>query len=325
MLKNVAVPVFDKVSVFELGVISEVFGLDRTSDGLPGYDFAVCAAEPPPLRTSAGFTLDTQFGLERLASADLIAIPGWRSIDDPPPEPLLEALREAVARGARVMSVCTGAFVLAAAGLLDGRRATTHWQDAPFLAARYPAVDVDPNVLYIDDGQVLTSAGTAAGIDLCLHIIRLEHGATIANSIARRMVVPPHRDGGQAQYIEMPMMDHDRGDDLSAVLGWARANLDQPLSVGDLALRANMSARTFARRFVDVTGTTPHQWLTAQRVEMAQRLLEETEQGVEMVAQQTGFGTAAMLRHHFTQHRGTSPQLYRRTFRCTDASPATAS
>lgn len=325
MLKNVAVAACDRVSVFELGVLCEVFGFDRTADGLPGYDFAVCAAEPPPLRTSSGFSLETPFGLERLASADLIAIPGWRDIDEHPPEALLEALRQAVARGSRVMSVCTGAFVLAAAGLLDGRRATTHWQDAAVLADRYPAVEVDPNVLYIDDGLVLTSAGTAAGIDLCLHIVRLEHGASVANALARRMVVPPHRDGGQAQYIEMPMMDHDRGDDLTAVLGWAQGNLDQPLTVGDLAQRANMSDRTFARRFVAVTGTTPHQWLTAQRVEMAQRLLEETEHGVEMVAQQTGFGNAAMLRHHFTQHRGTSPQLYRRTFRrTTERRPATS-
>jgi transcriptional regulator GlxA family with amidase domain len=323
VLQNVAVAVFDQVSVFELGVLCEVFGYDRTADGLPGYDFAVCAAEPAPLRTSSGFSLDTPYGMERLVSADLIAIPGWRDIDERPPEALLEALRQAVARGARVMSVCTGAFVLAAAGLLDGRRATTHWREAGILAERYPAVDVDPNVLYIDDGLVLTSAGTAAGIDLCLHLLRLEHGATVANAVARRMVVPPHRDGGQAQYIETPMVDHHRGDDLTAVLAWAQANLEQSLTVADLARRANMSDRTFARRFVAVTGTTPHQWLTAQRVEMAQRLLEETEHGVEVVAQQTGFGTAAMLRHHFSHHRGISPQLYRRTFRRTaDRRPA---
>jgi transcriptional regulator GlxA family with amidase domain len=317
VLQNVAVVVFDQVSVFELGVLCEVFGFDRTADGLPGYDFAVCAAEPGVLRTSSGFSVDTPYGLERLASAELIAIPGWRDLDERPPEPLLEALRQAVARGSRVMSVCTGAFVLAAAGLLDGRRAATHWRDAPMLAKNYPAVEVDPNVLYIDDGLVLTSAGSAAGIDLCLHVVRVEHGATVANALARRMVVPPHRDGGQAQYIEMPIVDHQRGDDLTAVLAWAAAHLDQPLTVADLSRRANMSARTFARRFVAVTGTTPHHWLTAQRVELAQRLLEETEHGVELVAQQTGFGTAAMLRHHFTHHRGTSPQLYRRTFRRT--------
>ena len=315
MLRNVAVPVFDQVAVFELGVICEVFGFDRTADGLPGYDFAVCAIEPPPLRTSSGFLIDTPYGLDRLASADLIAIPAWRDNEERPPEALLEALRAAVARGARVMSVCSGAFVLAAAGLLDGRTATTHWRDAARLAEMYPSVTVDPNVLYIDDGSVLTSAGSAAGIDLCLHIVRAEHGAGVANTLARRMVVPPHRDGGQAQFIEMPVVDHNRGDDLSSVLAWAQGRLDEPLSVRHLAGRANMSARTFARRFVDVTGTTPHQWLLAQRVELAQRMLEETDHAVEEVAQRSGFGTAAMLRHHFFHWRGTSPQLYRRTFR----------
>jgi len=315
MLKNVAVAVSHDTPVFEVGVACEVFGFDRTAEGLPGYDFAVCAVEPPPIRTSSGFLIDTPYGIERLAEADLIVIPGWRDIREAPPEPLLEALRQAVARGARVMSMCTGAFVLAATGLLDGRRATTHWRDAAALAMKYPNITVDPNVLYIDDGLVLTSAGTASGIDLCLHILRIEHGAGVANAVARRMVVPPHRDGGQAQYIDTPVPEHRRRDDLSEVLAWARAHLDEQLTVRGLAARANMSSRTFARRFVAVTGTTPHQWLVTQRVEMAQRLLEETDHAVEVVAQQSGFGTAAMLRHHFGQRRGTSPQLYRRTFR----------
>jgi transcriptional regulator GlxA family with amidase domain len=315
MLKNVAVAVSQETPVFEVGVACEVFGFDRTAEGLPGYDFAVCAVEPPPIRTSSGFLIDTPYGIERLAEADLIVIPGWRDIREAPPEPLLEALRQAVARGARVMSMCTGAFVLAATGLLDGRRATTHWRDAAALAMKYPNITVDPNVLYIDDGLVLTSAGTASGIDLCLHILRMEHGAGVANAVARRMVVPPHRDGGQAQYIDTPVPEHRRRDDLSEVLAWARAHLDEQLTVRGLAARANMSSRTFARRFVAVTGTTPHQWLVTQRVEMAQRLLEETDHAVEVVAQQSGFGTAAMLRHHFGQRRGTSPQLYRRTFR----------
>jgi transcriptional regulator GlxA family with amidase domain len=251
-----------------------------------------------------------------LESADLISIPAWPifSRPGPPPEALLDALRRAVARGARVMSVCTGAFVLAAAGLLDGRRATTHWRYASLLAERYPQVTVDPNVLYIDDGSVLTSAGTAAGIDLCLHIVRVEQGAAVANAIARRMVVPPHRDGGQAQYIETPVMPHDRGNTFNNVLAWAQAHLDQPLTVAQLAARAHMSPRTFARQFVAVTGTTPYRWLVSQRVAMAQRLLEQTDHAVEEVAQKTGFGTAAMLRRHFGLHRGTSPQLYRRSF-----------
>ncbi|MGI8608042.1 MAG: helix-turn-helix domain-containing protein [Candidatus Dormibacteria bacterium] len=319
MLKNVVAFIGENSSPFELGVICEVFGFDRTSDGLPAYDFAVCAVKPGPLMTQVGFRIDVPFGLERLAAADLIAIPGWDQVDAPPAPEVLEALRDAVRRGARVMSVCTGAFVLAAAGLLDGRRATTHWRHAAELARRYPAIEVDPNVLYVDDGSVLTSAGTAAGIDLCLHILRQEHGAAVANDVARRMVVPPHRDGGQAQYIETPVSDHVPGDDLALILDWVQAHLDQPLAVGDLAARALMSVRTFNRRFVAVTGTTPHRWINSQRIRMAQRLLEETELDVEQVAQQTGFGTAATLRQHFSRHRGISPQLYRRNFRCGEA------
>ena len=315
MLKNVVAVVGQSPSPFELGVVAEVFGYDRSADGLPTYDFAVCAAEPGPVMTGAGFRIDVPYGLERLAAADLIVVPGWDDTDGVPPPELLDALRDAVARGARVTSVCTGAFVLAAAGLLDGRRATTHWRHAAELARRYPAIDVDPNVLYIDDGLVLTSAGTAAGIDLCLHLLRLEHGATVANDIARRMVVPPHRDGGQAQYIETPVTDHVPGDDLAAVLDWALGHLDQSLSVTDLASRALMSVRTFNRRFVAVTGTTPHRWINSQRIRLAQRLLEETELDVEQVAQQSGFGTAATLRQQFSRHRGTAPQLYRRSFR----------
>jgi len=213
------------------------------------------------------------------------------------------------------MSVCTGAFVLAAAGLLAGRRATTHWRHAAALAERYPRVDVDPDVLYVDAGPVLTSAGTAAGIDLCLHIVRTEHGAGVANALARRMVVPPHRDGGQAQYVETPVRVHRRGDELSEVLDWALERLDEPLSVDELAARALMSTRTFARRFRAVTGETPHRWLLLQRLLLAQRLLEEGDEPVEEVARLAGFGSAVSLRQHFARWRGTSPQRYRRTFR----------
>jgi transcriptional regulator GlxA family with amidase domain len=315
VLKNVAVVVGPNTPPFELGVVCEVFGFDRSQEGLPVYDFAVCSVEPGPVTTSGGFQIHTEHGLERLAEADLVAIPGWDQLETAPPEELLQALRDAVARGARVMSVCTGAFILAAAGLLDGRRATTHWRHAAELARRYPDIEVDPNVLYVDAGSVLTSAGTAAGIDLALHIIRKEHGAAAANKLARRMVVPPHRDGGQAQYIETPVAEHDRGDDLATVLDWMLANLDRQLSVEELAAQALMSMRTFNRRFVAVTGTTPHRWINSQRIRLAQRLLEETELDIEQVAQSCGFGTAATLRQHFTRHRGTSPQLYRRSFR----------
>jgi transcriptional regulator GlxA family with amidase domain len=315
VLRNVAVAIVDGVSAFELGVLCEVFGFDRTADGFPGYDFAVCAAGPRPLRSSSGFTIDTPHGLDRLAAADLIGVPAWPDLDQVPPAPLLDALRAAVDRGARVMSVCTGAFVLAAAGLLDGRRATTHWRHAAALAERYPQIDIDPNVLYVDAGPVLTSAGTAAGIDLCLHIVRTEHGAGVANALARRMVVPPHRDGGQAQYVETPVRLHRRGDELSEVMDWALAHLDEPLGVTELAAHALMSSRTFARRFRAVAGTTPHRWLLLQRLTLAQQLLEQGDQTIEEVASLCGFGSAVTLRQRFQRWRGTSPQRYRRTFR----------
>ncbi|HEX8003448.1 MAG TPA: helix-turn-helix domain-containing protein [Mycobacteriales bacterium] len=313
MLRNVAVAVCDGVSVFELGVVCEVFGIDRSDTGLPRYDFAVCAAEPGVLRSGGGFGVVAEHGLDRLAAADLVAVPHWRSVTERPPEALLQALRDVVDRGGRVMSVCSGAFVLAAAGLLDGRRATTHWKYAAQLAEHYPLVDVDPNVLYVDAGPVLTSAGTAAGIDLCLHVVREEHGPAVANAVARRMVVPPHRDGGQAQYVEAPVPLPRRDDGLADVLAWAVEHLDRPLSVDDLAARALMSPRTFARRFRAATGTTPYAWLLHQRTLHAQRLLENGL-AVEEVARRAGFGSAATLREHFGRIRGTSPSAYRRSF-----------
>ncbi|MGI8699339.1 MAG: helix-turn-helix domain-containing protein [Mycobacteriales bacterium] len=315
MLQNVAVPVADGVAVFELGVMCEVFGMDRSAQGLPRFDFAVCAVEEPPLRTTSGFSIDTPYRLDRLADADLIVVPAWRVEDRGVPPALLQALRDAVGRGARVMSVCSGAFVLAAAGLLDGLRATTHWLYADQLAAQFPDVRVDRDVLYVDEGQVLTSAGTAAGIDLCLHVVRQELGATVANAIARRMVVPPHRDGGQAQYVEAPVPEPGRGEELGEVLAWALGHIAEPLTVEELAARALMSPRTFARRFRAVTGTTPHHWLLGQRVLHAQRLLEAGNLSVEEIARVCGFGSAATLRQQFTRWRGTSPQAYRRTFR----------
>jgi transcriptional regulator GlxA family with amidase domain len=315
MLRNVAVVAFDQAPVFEIGVLCEVFGLDRSADGLPRFDFALCAGEPPPLRTSSGFTVDTPHGIERLAAADLVAVPGWRSPDESPPAEVLQALRDAEARGARVISLCSGAFVLAAAGLLDGRRATTHWRYAAPLAARYPSVQLTPDVLYVDEGTVLTSAGTAAGIDLCLHIVRTEFGADVANRIARRMVVPPHREGGQAQYIETPMPEDRRDDALGTTLSWALAHLDEELGVEALAVRAHMSPRTFVRRFAAAFGGTPHQWLLAQRVVQARRMLETTDVAIDEVARRSGFGSAAALRLHFARRLNTSPLAYRRTFR----------
>ncbi|WP_351232476.1 helix-turn-helix domain-containing protein [Streptomyces sp. NPDC002133] len=315
MLKNVAAVLLDGVHPFELGVLCEVFGLDRSDDGLPVHDFAVASAEGPQLRTHAGFTLAVEHGLDRLAEADLIAVPtGSNYTEREYPQELLEALRAAVDRGARVLSVCTGAFVLGAAGLLDGRHCTTHWRHAAALADRCPRALVDPDVLYVDEGPVITSAGTAAAIDACLHLVRSEYGPEVANKIARRMVVPPHRDGGQAQYIDRPL-PRTRCDTVGEVLAWMERHLDRELTVEQLAERAHMSPRTFARRFHQETGTTPYRWLLRQRVLLAQELLEATDDTVDAIAGRAGFGNAAALRHHFLRTLGTTPNTYRRTFR----------
>jgi len=326
MLTNVVVVALNNVSPFELGVVCEVFGVDRSEEGLPVYDFAVVAGEPGPLRSEAGFTMETPFSLERIQEADLIAVPAMR--DDAercangrlPPQ-LLAALRAAVDRGARVLSVCSGAFILGAAGLLDGRRCTTHWRQAKELARMFPAADVDPSVLYVDDHPVITSAGTAAGIDACLYLVRKEQGSRVANAIARRMVVPPHRDGGQAQFVERPVGGRS-ADTLSDVIGWMERHLHEPVTIAELAGRAAMSARTFARRFVQETGTTPQRWLTGQRILLAQQLLEESDATVDLVAERSGFGNATVLRHHFRAWRATTPHAYRRQFRDPAGRPA---
>jgi transcriptional regulator GlxA family with amidase domain len=317
MLSSVAVVVVHEFHAFEFGVVCEVFGIDRTEDGLPTYDFAVVGGEPGPLRSSNDFTLEPRYGLERLAEADLIAVPAVgdrRGPGQPYPEDLLQALRDAVDRGSRVLSVCSGAFILGEAGLLDGRRCTTHWRYSDDLARRFPEAKVDPDVLYVDDDPVITSAGTAAGIDACLYLVRKEQGSRVANGIARRMVVPPHRDGGQAQYIAQPVAPAYDGA-LRDLLEWLRGNLSEPLTVRDLATRAHMSERTFARRFVHDTGTTPQRWLTGQRILLAQQLLEETDETVDAIAGRTGFGNAVAMRHHFRLWRGTTPNAYRRLFR----------
>jgi transcriptional regulator GlxA family with amidase domain len=317
---TVAVVVFDGVSPFEFAVACEVFGIDRSAQvGAPWYRFLICAADPPPITAETGFTIGTKYGLEGLRRADTIVIPAGGAEGN---ETLLDELRRAHRRGARIMSVCTGAFVLAAAGLLDGRRATTHWAHAARLAARYPLVKVDPDVLYVDDGDMLTSAGTAAGIDLCLHVVRRDYGAETANILARRMVVAPHRDGGQAQFVSQPVQDHPANDPFTETLAWAVQHLDGDLGVSELATRSAMSPRTFARRFVEIHGTTPHRWLLRQRVLLAQRLLETTELAVDQVAERCGLGTAANLRQHFHRIVRTTPQAYRRCFQQGCALPA---
>jgi len=303
-----------RVAMFELSVACEVFGIDRPELVDPWYRHRVAAAAPGPHRSPEGVEVDTPYGLEELVDADTVVIPA-NPFAGPPPEDLLDALRDANDRGVRLLSVCTGAFVLAAAGILDGKRATTHWMYAEDLARRYPKVRVDPKVLYVDAGGVMTSAGTAAGIDLMLHVVRLDHGAEVANAVARRMVVPPHRDGGQAQFVDLPVASANGHDPLAGVLGWMLEHLGEDLSVEHLARRAGTSPRTFARRFRATTGTTPHQWILSQRILLAQRLLETTDDPVELVAQRCGFGSAAGLRQHFTRAVSASPQAYRRTFR----------
>nr|WP_218910561.1 helix-turn-helix domain-containing protein [Nocardioides thalensis] len=313
-MTNVAVLAFDGVAPFELGVLCEGFGIDRTADGVPAIDFAVCAEDDRLMRTSMGFSIQAEHGLDRLETADLVAVPAIPR-GGIPPEAVVRALQDAYQRGARILSVCSGAFTLGAAGLLDGRECTTHWMYTEELQSRFPLARVVPEVLYVDSGQIVTSAGTAAGLDACLHIWRQEYGAAIASTVARRAVVPPHRDGGQAQYIARAVPDCD-AETLGPLLTWVVEHLGDDHTVESLAKRAHMSPRTFARRFRDETGTTPHSWLTRQRVAAAEELLERTEQPVEWIAGQVGFGNAAALRHHFTRVRGVSPQAYRRQFAC---------
>ena len=308
---QLAVVVGAGVSIFEFSAVWEVFGLDPKI-GRPWYRVTICSSAPPPIPMSVpGAVLTDVRPISALRKAGTIVVPPFAS---PSPETLL-ALRAAHARGARIMSLCTGAFVLAAAGLLDGRRATTHWADAAQLAERYPQVDVDPRVLYHDDGDILTSAGSAACLDLCLHIVRGDYGAEIANTVARQMVVPPHRAGGQAQFVATAIPTDERPDLFSDTLEWALAHLAEPLSVAILAHRSAMSPRTFARRFRAATGATPHQWMLRQRVLLAQRLLETTDLSVDLVAEQCGLGTATNLRARFQDAIATTPTNYRRTFR----------
>ncbi|HET7053140.1 MAG TPA: helix-turn-helix domain-containing protein [Solirubrobacterales bacterium] len=284
--------------------------------GKARYDFALAAAAPGAVRTSSGFELLVEAGPEAIAAAETVVIPGYSRPEQPPPEEILDALRTAAGRGARTVAICTGAFALAHAGLLDGRRATTHWEAAEALAASFPQVEVDPDVLFVDEGRVLTSAGVAAGIDLCLHIVRRDHGAELATAFARRTVVAPHRDGGQAQFIDLPLPPTTEAGaaDLAATRAWALEHLADPLDVAALARHAVVSPRTFARRFRAETGTTPHKWLLDQRILHARRLLESSDSSIEEVASRCGFGSAASLRDHFKRRTGTSPIAYRRTF-----------
>ena len=318
-MHRVAIPLTPGLPLYELAVPVEVFGGARTDFPVPWwYEVRLCTAGGAPVRTRESLHCDRPGTLDDLVTADTVIVPACADTQGDPPPELLDALREAGRRGARIASICTGAFTLAAAGLLDGRPAATHWMHAAELAARWPAVQVQPNVLYTDDGQILTSAGSAAGMDLCLHIVRRDHGTRIANALARRLVVPPYREGGQAQYIEQPV-PVCATDGLASALDWARAHLELPLNVARLAAQARMSPRTFARRFRDATGTTPLQWLCAERVRVATDLLENTDDTVDRIAAACGLGSAQQLRTHFVRVHGVTPHEFRRLFRTRSA------
>src|SRR5262245_27622791 len=305
--------VYHGLCTFEFGIVVEAFALPRPELGVAWYEFEVCSLERRSVKALGGVTVRAERGLEALQRADTVVVPGWRDADEPPPAALLAPLRAAHRRGARIVSICSGVFVLAAAGLLDGRRATTHWRYVERLTRRFPSILVESDMLYVDEGRVLTSAGSAAGIDLCLHIIRQDHGAEIANRVARRLVVPPHREGGQSQYVAAPV-HRDASQGLARLLDWARTNLHRPLTVEDLARQARMSGRSFARRFRAETGTTPHRWLVHQRLLLAQGRLETTDDAVDRVAEAVGLQTGTTLRHHFRRTFRTSPTAYRKRF-----------
>ncbi|MFE0470324.1 helix-turn-helix domain-containing protein [Streptomyces sp. NPDC058947] len=310
-MTTVALAVTDGMLHFELALACEVFGAGVSGPDGSWYRLSICG---PGTVRAGRFRLEPDHGLDRLAGADTVIVPGWADIDRDPPAGLVDAVRAAHEAGARVASLCTGAFVLAAAGLLDGRRATTHWAHTGELARRHPRVRVDPDVLYVDEGRVLTSAGKAAAMDLCLHLVRLDHGSSVANTLARRLVVPPHRDGGQAQFVTTPVPAPDNHP-LAALFPWVMQRLDRPLTVEDLARRAGMSSRNLGRHFKSVTGTSPLKWLLTQRIRHAQVLLETTDDTVDAIATATGMGTATTLRRHFHRTVGVPPDAYRRTFR----------
>jgi transcriptional regulator GlxA family with amidase domain len=308
MTHKLAILALDAVVPLDLAIAAQLMGYPTAP-----YDVTICGPRAGRVATTSGFATVVGHGLRALSAADTVLVPGFFPHDRALEAPVLAALRRAYRRGARMVSICTGAFALAQAGILDGRRATTHWQHAAELAASFPAVTVDPDVLYVDQGQVLTSAGVAAGIDLCLHLIRADHGARAASAVARQVVIAPHRDGGQAQYIRQPVQP-DPGPSLGATRGWAQQRLDTPLTVRDLARHAGVSERTFARRFLAETATTPLRWLATQRLAIARELLEEGTLSVEEIARRCGLGSTDNLRLHFHRNLRTTPSAYRRAF-----------
>lgn len=313
---TVAVLVADAVSPFELGVACEVFGTDRAAHGMAGWDFAVCSPGGAPVRTWSGFDVGGLSTMDFAARADLLIVPTCAPRGEPPPEPILDALRAARERGAWVAGFCAGVFALGYAGLLDGTRCTVHWVYEREFRTRFPAAEVDPSALYVDDGAVFTSAGTVAAVDLCLHLVRRTRGVEAATALARRMVAAPHRVGGQAQFVEAPIPASSEPSDavLGEVLEWIERRLDEPVTVAELARRTGLGERTFLRRFAEATGTTPHRWLTERRLDRAQGLLEDRTLTVDEIALACGYSSAAALRHQFGRLRGTTPSAYRKAF-----------
>ncbi|MBT9607952.1 helix-turn-helix domain-containing protein [Microbacterium sp.] len=317
-MRSVAVVVQPGFAPFEFGLACEAFGLDRTDDGVPNFDFRIVSPDPGVVPSNIGFSINVERGLDAAEDADILVLAPiprerWGAVD----VRVLDLVRRVHARGAWLLSVCSGSFVLADSGVLDGRRATTHWRYAPLMARMYPRIEVDPDVLYVQSDNIITSAGTAAGLDACLHLLRQELGAELTNRIARRMVVAPQRDGGQAQFIASPL-PVDTSLSLAPVTEWMLHNLDADLPVERLAARAHMSPRTFARRFKADFGATPAAWLARQRLLHAQRLLEETDLGLDRIAAECGFGSAAVLRQNFARTMGLTPTAYRARFSCAD-------
>lgn len=316
-MKTVAVIVQEGFAPFEFGLACEAFGLDRSDDGIPNFDFRIVTPEPGAIRSNIGFSINVDDDLAFAEEADLVVVTpiprrAWGRVDSR----VTDVVRRAAERDAWVLSVCSGSFVVAASGVLDGRRATTHWKYADTMKQMYPSIDVDPDVLYVQSGRVITSAGTAAGLDACLHLLRQELGAELTNKIARRMVVPPQRDGGQAQFIDKPLPDV-QSLSLAPVTDWMLENIRLELTVDQLAAKAHMSPRTFARRFKADFGATPAAWLARQRIIHAQRLLEKTDLGLDRIAYESGFGSAAVLRQNFSRVLGITPTAYRARFCCT--------
>ncbi|MEV6646768.1 helix-turn-helix domain-containing protein [Amycolatopsis sp. NPDC051371] len=314
-VNRVAVVLADHVSPFELGVACEVFGTDRSADGIEGWDFGVCSPSGAPVPSWSGFGLSGLRDLDFAASSDLLIVPTCAPRTAPPPAPVLDVLRDAAARGAWVAGFCAGVFTLGYAGLLDGRRCTVHWVYEAEFRARFPAASVDTQALYADDSGILTSAGTVAAVDLCLHLVRRLRGVTAATTLARRMVAAPFRAGGQAQFVQAPVPSVPDDSVVAEALEWVERRLDQPFTVAELARRSGLGERTFLRRFSAATGTTPHRWLTERRLDRAQALLEEGRLSVEDIATACGYASAAALRHQFSRLRGTSPTSYRTAFR----------